>query len=106
MVVAYGIPVGSNGYELAAAALTLRPAGEIRPVDLTEALLTMEPELRPAIIRIVDEIPVTAWHRLDPAPLRAEGVPAAAHGRTFYRDRFGRYRALTETARRRLLRTA
>lgn len=106
VVVAYGVPVGSNGHELAAAALTLRPAGEIRPVDLTEALLTMEPELRPAIIRIVDEIPVTAWHRLDPAPLRDEGVPAAADGRTFYRDKFGGYRVLTETARRRLLRTA
>lgn len=111
VVVAYGIPIGEHGLELAAAALTLRPSGELRPIDLTEALMAMEAPLRPALIRVVDRIPVTGWHRLDPAPLREEGIPAAGNGqaaapRAFYRDKSGAYRPLTETARRRLLRSA
>jgi putative long chain acyl-CoA synthase len=106
VAVAYGIPVGDEGREVAAAAITLRASCEVRPVDFTEALMTMEPSLRPALIRIVDEIPVTGWHRLDPGPLRAEGVPLPGDGRTFYRDKSGGYRILTDTARRRLLRSA
>ncbi|NDU75136.1 AMP-binding protein [Actinomadura sp. DSM 109109] len=107
-VAVYGIPVGDT--ELAAAAVSLRAAegahpvpDAVRPVDLTEALLRVEPGLRPALVRIVDEVPVTAGRRLRTAPLRDEGVPAAGDGRAFYRDRAGAYRPLTEAARRRLL---
>ncbi|MFF0522162.1 AMP-binding protein [Actinomadura nitritigenes] len=120
IVAVYGIPVGDT--ELAAAAVSLRDAkrgeaggagtagrpaadgAELKPVDLSEALLRVEPGLRPAIVRVVDEVPVTAGRRLRTAPLRAEGVPAVADGRTYYRDKAGAYRPLTEAARRRLLR--
>ncbi|KAB2343389.1 AMP-binding protein [Actinomadura rudentiformis] len=101
-VAVYGIPVGDT--EMAAAAVTLRGDGEIKPVDLSEALLRVEPELRPAIVRVVDDIPVTAGRRLRTAPLREEGVPIPSDGRTYYRDRAGAYRLLTDTARRRILR--
>ncbi|MGC4955673.1 AMP-binding protein [Actinomadura citrea] len=106
-VAVYGIPVGDT--ELAAAAVSLRAArggraaDAVKPVDLSEALLRVEPGLRPAIVRIVDEVPVTAGRRLRTAPLRDEGVPAAGDGRAFYRDKAGAYRPLTDAARRRLL---
>ena len=104
-VAVYGIPAGDT--ELAAAAVSLRDAEEtVKVIDLTEALLRVEPELRPALVRVVDEVPVTAGRRLWTAPLREEGVPAAGDGLTYYRDRSGAYRPLTETARRRLLRGA
>lgn len=103
-VAVYGIPVGDG--EVAAAAVTLRgprpSADVVRPLDLSEALLRVEPPLRPALVRVVDEMPLTAERRLRTAPLREEGVPPAGDGRTFYRDKAGGYRPLTEAARRRL----
>ncbi|HEY8479618.1 MAG TPA: AMP-binding protein [Spirillospora sp.] len=84
-VAVYGIPVGEN--EIVAAAVTLRDGADLRPLDLSEALLRVEPELRPEIVRIVDEMPMTAERRPRTAPLRDEGVPSAEDGRTFYRDR-------------------
>ncbi|URM99521.1 alpha/beta fold hydrolase [Actinomadura madurae] len=100
-VAVYGIPAGDT--ELAAAAVSLRDPADLKPLDLSEALLRVEPALRPAIVRIVDEVPVTAGRRLRTAPLRGEGVPPAGDGRAYYRDRAGAYRPLTEAARRRLL---
>ncbi|MGP4027068.1 AMP-binding protein [Actinomadura sp. 3N407] len=100
-VAVYGIPVGEA--EAAAAAVSLRDAGELKPLDLSEALLRVEPGLRPAIVRVVDEVPVTAGRRLRIEPLRDEGVPPAGDGRTYYRDKAGAYRPLTAAARRRIL---
>ncbi|TDD85035.1 AMP-binding protein [Actinomadura rubrisoli] len=102
-VAVYGIPVGDT--ELAAAAVSLCDPSDtgLKPVDLSEALLRVEPGLRPAIVRVVDEVPVTAGGRLRTAPLREEGVPSGGDGRAYYRDRSGAYRLLTEAARRRLL---
>ncbi|WP_243718586.1 AMP-binding protein [Actinomadura sp. KC06] len=100
-VAVYGIPVGET--ELAAAAVSLRGAAELKPLDISEALLRVEPGLRPAIVRVVDEVPVTAGGRLRTAPLREEGVPSAGEGRAYYRDKAGAYRPLTDAARRRLL---
>ncbi|MCW2915302.1 MAG: Polyhydroxyalkanoic acid synthase [Actinomycetia bacterium] len=101
LAVAYGVPV--NGVELAAAAVTLRPGSRLRAVDLTEAFLAVPPPMRPALIRIVDEIPVTDCHRPRTAPLREEGIPAGA---AFYREATGGYRPLTATDRGRLKRRA
>ncbi|MEU8798625.1 AMP-binding protein [Spirillospora sp. NPDC048819] len=103
-VAVYGVPVGEA--EVVAAAVSLRDAGELKPLDLSEALLRVEPGLRPAIVRVVDEVPVTAGRRLRTGPLRDEGVPRAGDGRTYYRDKAGAYRPLTDAARRRLLAAA
>ena len=105
VAVAYGLPT-PGGEELAVAAVVLRAGGELRPVDITQALMRMDVALRPALVRVVDEIPVTTGHRLDPGPLRAQGIPEAGDGRTFYRDKLGGYRPLSDTARRRLTRVA
>ncbi|MDL4819113.1 alpha/beta fold hydrolase [Actinomadura opuntiae] len=107
-VAVYGVPVGDR--ELAAAAVSLRGGASsaegagLKPVDLSEALLRVDPGLRPSIVRVVDEVPVTGGRRLRTAPLREEGIPAVDDGRVYYRDRSGAYRPLTEAARRRLLR--
>lgn len=103
-VAVYGVPVGEA--EIVAAAVSLRGTGEVKPLDLSEALLRVEPGLRPAIVRIVDEVPVTAGRRLRTGPLRDEGVPPAGDGRTYHRDKAGAYRPLTAAARRRLLAAA
>ncbi|WP_254716825.1 AMP-binding protein [Actinomadura sp. WMMB 499] len=100
-VAVYGIPVGDA--EIVAAAVRLRDGAELKPVDLSEALLRVDPGLRPALVRVVDEIPVTAGHRLRTGPLRDEGVPEARERRAYARDRAGAYRPLTDAARRRLL---
>ncbi|TDB91052.1 AMP-binding protein [Actinomadura sp. 7K534] len=100
-VAVYGLPVGET--EIVAAAVSLRDVGELRPLDLSEAMLRVEPELRPAIVRVVDEVPLTAGGRLRTASLRDEGVPPAGDGRTYHRTRAGAYRPLTDAARRRLL---
>ncbi|TDE38660.1 AMP-binding protein [Actinomadura sp. 6K520] len=100
-VAVYGLPVGET--EIVAAAVSLRDVGELKPLDLSEAMLRVEPELRPAIVRVVDEVPRTAGGRLRTASLRDEGVPPAGDGRTYHRTRAGAYRPLTDAARRRLL---
>jgi putative long chain acyl-CoA synthase len=98
-VAVYGVPAGDA--ELAAAAVTLREGGRLKPVDLSEALLRVPAELRPSLVRVVDAIPVTAGRRLRTGPLRDEGIPQAEEA--YYRDRSGAYRPLTEAARKRLL---
>ncbi|WP_242885217.1 AMP-binding protein [Actinomadura litoris] len=92
-VAVYGVPDG--GTELVAAAVTLREGAELKAADLAEALLRVEPAARPAIVRVVDEIPVTAEGRPRTAPLRDQGVPASGDGRTFVRERGGAYRPPT-----------
>ncbi|MEU6039439.1 AMP-binding protein [Actinomadura sp. NPDC047616] len=93
-VAVYGVPAG-DGTEIAAAAISLRdPDTQVKPVDLAEALLRVPPEMRPALVRVVDEIPVTGGRRLRTAPLRAEGMPRAGDGRAYVRDSAGAYRLL------------
>ncbi|WP_026413824.1 AMP-binding protein [Actinomadura oligospora] len=101
-VAVYGVPAGDS--ELVAAAITLCPGAELKPVDLAETLLRVEPELRPAVVRVVTAIPVMLGHRLDPRALREEGVPEPDAGETYHRDPAGAYRPLTPAARRKLLR--
>ncbi|WP_242901155.1 AMP-binding protein [Actinomadura terrae] len=86
------IPDGDT--ELLAAAVTLREGGELTAADLSEALLRVEPASRPAIVRVVDEIPVTAEGRPRTAPLRDQGVPAGEDGLTYVRDQDNAYRSL------------
>lgn len=103
LAVSYGVPAGDGDLDLAVTAVTLRAGRELTPADLTAALSELEPARRPAVVRVVDEIPVTTWCRPRTGPLRA-GIPRAG-GRhpAWYRDARGRYRALTPAARRRLL---
>jgi putative long chain acyl-CoA synthase len=103
LAVAYGLRPSAGGRELAVAAVTLRPSHALSADTVTRALSELQDGHRPAVVHVVDEIPVTTWYRPLTAPLRAAGIPAPAEGRVWYLDRGGRrYRPLTEAARRRL----
>jgi putative long chain acyl-CoA synthase len=105
LAVAYGIPAGRKGPELAAAAATLRAGCKLTADEVTEALAVLDPEQRPALVQVVKEIPVTTWYRPLATPLREDGVPAGNGKRTaWYRDpKKDAYRPLTDAARRRLI---
>jgi putative long chain acyl-CoA synthase len=86
------------------AAVTLRPGGELTAKELTRALDGLPPAERPAIVRVVDSIPVTTWYRPLTGPLRDAGIPSPDVAGTAWHldDRRQAYRALTATARRKL----
>ena len=105
LAVGYGLRLGSDGREVAVGAVTLRAEHQLTPETISAALAELEVSERPALVHVVDEIPVTTWFRPLTGPLRSAGLPAAGTGRAWYLDRGGRrYRPLTEAARRRLLR--
>jgi putative long chain acyl-CoA synthase len=106
LAVSYGLrPVAGAEQELALAAVTLRAGHELTAEKISRSVAELSPTARPAVVHVVDEIPVTTWFRPLPAPLRRAGLPSAGTGSAWYLDRGGRrYRLLTEAARRRLAR--
>ncbi|HZU59719.1 MAG TPA: hypothetical protein VE983_02070, partial [Solirubrobacteraceae bacterium] len=84
------------------AAITLQPGQELTARELARALGPLERDQRPAIIHVVEAIPLTTWYRPITGPLRQAGVPTPGP-RTWYLDASGRsYRPLTAAAYRRL----
>ena len=81
----------------ALAAVTLRPGGELTAKELTRALDALPPAERPAIVRVVDSIPVTTWYRPLTGALREAGIPSPDDAGTTWSldDRRHSYRALT-----------
>jgi putative long chain acyl-CoA synthase len=109
LAVAYGLAAGPGEAELPVAAITMRPGMDLTPVELGRALNGLEPGKRPAIVHVVDEIPVTTWYRPLTGPLRGAGVPDPTTHRSvaWYLDAGGQtYRPLTAAAYRRLARRA
>jgi putative long chain acyl-CoA synthase len=106
LAVAYGVvPTGSER-EIAVAAVTSRTGYELEGADVAAALASLDPDARPAIVHVVDEIPVTTWYRPLTGPLRKAGLPEPGSGvQAWYRDH-ERYRPLTNAAHRRLAGTA
>jgi putative long chain acyl-CoA synthase len=104
LAVAYGLrPDSAQGRtDLAVAAVTLRDGRELDARELTRAMRVLSQDERPAVVHVVEEIPVTTWYRPIAGPLREAGLPPAGD-RAFYLDAGGeRYRPLTAAARRRL----
>ncbi|MTD44401.1 AMP-binding protein [Conexibacter sp. W3-3-2] len=108
LAIAYGVRPREGQEELAVAAVTVRRGQTLTVAEIEDALGVLAIDQRPAIVHVVDEIPVTTWYRPTAGPLRAEGVPAAnAAGRpktVWYREsgRAG-YKPLTIAARRKLV---
>jgi putative long chain acyl-CoA synthase len=105
LAVAYGVAARAGQPEVAVAAVTLRPGAELSPGELGRALAGLEPERRPRIVHVVDEIPVTTWFRPLTGPLREAGIPdpRGSGGPAWYLDAGGQqYRPLTQAAFRRL----
>jgi len=104
LAVAYGLPVRAAAEQLAVAAVTLRTGHELSAELLSRAVAELPRTGRPAVVHVVDEIPVTTWFRPLTRPLRDAGMPAADGSRAWYLDRGGRrYRPLTGAARHRLM---
>ncbi len=108
LVVAYGVATAREGVEVAVAAVTLREGFELEPGEIAEALRGLEPDERPSVVHVVDEIPVTTWYRPLTGPLREAGIPQAGGERpAWHRDAsWDGYRRLTQAARRRLVGTS
>jgi len=108
LAVAYGVRPAGAEHEVAVAAVTLRAGCELSARDVTGALAGLSAPERPAVVHVVDALPLTTWYRPVTGPLREAGLPKPhPGGLAWYLDGSGeRYRALTETARRRLGRRA
>jgi putative long chain acyl-CoA synthase len=104
LAVAYGVMPAGVETEVAIAAVTLRAGHELTDRELTGALAVLPAAERPAIVHVVETIPVTTWFRPVTGPLRAAGIPEPADGVQVWhfdaeRDR---YAPLTDDAHRRL----
>jgi putative long chain acyl-CoA synthase len=104
LAVAYGVRARGGEHQIAVAAVQLVAGAVLEPRDLNAAFRPLTREQRPAIVHVVERIPVTTWYRPVTAPLREAGAPTPGEGvRAWFLDgRTGTYRPLTVTARRRL----
>src|SRR5207237_388423 len=73
--------------EIPVVAVALRPGKELEVDDLARVLESLLPEERPVVVRIVEEIPMTAGYRPLKAPLRRAGIdPEQVEGRLLWFD--------------------
>jgi len=108
LALAYGVASSDGEREIAVAALTLREGRTLTPRDLSRALAELPRAQRPAVVHVVDRIPVTTWFRPLTEALRPAGIPEPDEGQqAWYLDASGAtYRPFTAAARERLLRSA
>jgi putative long chain acyl-CoA synthase len=104
LAVAYGVPDGGGERDLALAAMTVRNGYELDAESLSAALRSLPEDQRPALVHVIDSIPVTTWFRPMTSPLREAGIPEPGEGKqAWYLDRGGKtYRPLSVPARKRL----
>ena len=100
LAVAYGVRPEGAEHELAIAAVTLRKGQRLNAREIGRAVGRIPPEQRPAIVQVVEQIPVTTWYRPITGPLREAGVPKPPQKRpVWYRDSSkDAYRPLTPEA--------
>jgi len=103
-IVTYGVTSPVDGEVYAVAAVTVQSGREISAEDVSAALATLEPGLRPDLVHLVDAIPTTIAYRLDAAPLQAKGLPTPGEGVWWHDRRKDTYVPLTAARRSRLLR--
>jgi putative long chain acyl-CoA synthase len=102
LAVAYGVLPPGGEHEVAVAAVTLRAGHELDGGELAGALSSLAPGERPAVVQVVEGIPVTTWFRPLTGPLRELGLPEPGPDvRAWYREGDA-YRPLTDAAHRRL----
>ncbi len=98
MAVCFGVrPTGAD-HAVAVGAVTLREGQEVEAEEVSDALGTLQPEERPAYVRVVDELPVTTWYRPVHSSLQAMGVPDGRNGRAFALAEDGTYSELTRAS--------
>jgi putative long chain acyl-CoA synthase len=104
LALAYGVRAEGASEELAVAAVTLRAGATLTVRQISHALSALPAEERPAVVHVVDRIPVTTWFRPRTEKLREAGIPEPGAGvQAWYLDASGKkYRPLSAAARRRL----
>ncbi len=104
LAVAYGLPVAGEDHQVLVAAVMPRPGATVTPAAVTRALAGLPQDERPAVVHVVDEIPVTSWYRPDVRALREDGIPPPGGDRVVLsRTKAGdKYTPLTQAAYRRL----
>jgi putative long chain acyl-CoA synthase len=104
LAVAYGMPVAGTDHQILVAAVMPRPGHTIRPAKVAQALAALDEAERPAIVHVVDDMPVTSWYRPDVRALREQGIPPPGGDRlVLSRAKSGTtYKPLTQAAYRRL----
>jgi putative long chain acyl-CoA synthase len=108
VALAYGVPRDADDHEIPVAAVTLRAGRELIAREIGRAVSGLGSEQRPALVHVVDRIPVTTWFRPLTQELRAAGMPEPEEDKqAWYLDASGEtYRPLTSAARQRLMRSA
>ncbi|MEV0030261.1 acyl-CoA synthetase [Nocardia sp. NPDC050793] len=99
--VAYGLPVG--GQCLAVAAVSVRKGFTLEPKDVTEAVRALDPDQRPDLVYVVDEIPRSASYRPSTRAVQAAGRPEPGPLTWWYDRKTENYEVLTEAEARDLL---
>ena len=97
LAVCFGVANPGGPGALAVGAVTLREGQKLTIADLDDALSTLPAKARPHYVRVVDEIPVTTWHRPITAPLQALGVPDGKEGVAYFLKDQGGYGKLTKS---------
>lgn len=100
----YGVRVPGASAEVPVAAVTLRRNARFDPVALRAAIeANLSPAQRPLLVRVLDELPLTAGHRTRKRQLRAEGLGLSSHsGESFWlapgRDGYEPFEAVDQDA--------
>jgi putative long chain acyl-CoA synthase len=86
---AYGLKLEGMRYEMPAVAVVLRPRTELDRRQLADRVTReLDERSRPIVVRIVDDIPMTAGYRFRKQALRAAGIGDSDFGeRTLWYDR-------------------
>jgi putative long chain acyl-CoA synthase len=87
-------PVATDAHDVAVAAVTLGKDGVLTAATLTTALSGLPRDQRPAIVHIVDRIPLTPSYRPLSTTLREAGLPAPGETTWYHDHTDGHYRQL------------
>ncbi|MEU7145722.1 acyl-CoA synthetase [Nocardia sp. NPDC046473] len=94
MEVAYGLEVGDHC--IAVAAVSVRKGFRLEPKDVTEALRALEPDKRPDLVYVVDEIPRSSSYRPSTRAVQAAGRPTPGPDTWWYNRASDAYEVLTD----------
>jgi putative long chain acyl-CoA synthase len=72
----YGVALPELDAEIPVAALTLRPGESLDVAALSQLVGLLPGPHRPVVVRVLEELPITAGHRIRKGPLRREGLEA------------------------------
>jgi putative long chain acyl-CoA synthase len=85
-----------GGAQRLVAAVQLRPGCRPSAAEVDAAMQLLAPIDRPAVIRVVEDIPLTTWWRADREALRRSDAGVASTAQGWIREATGGYRATPE----------